>query len=76
MKRTKKTDEMISKMEDVKIYFEEMKNELKEKFDGKSERWQESEKGEEAQDQINEVEEVSDSCDQLLDQMQSIFEAD
>lgn len=62
LKRIRKIQEIIS---GCYSDLEEIQEELQESFDNKSENWQESEKGEEAQEEIDSVEELKDNCDSL-----------
>lgn len=57
MKRTKEAKELISKIEDVHIFLEELVDQKQSSYDDKSEKWQDSEKGEEASQLISDLEE-------------------
>ncbi len=76
MKSNKTVEKLISQIEDAKIYFEELQGTKQESFDNKSEKWQEGEKGEEAQQEIDSLEELVGECESLVDNINNLFEAD
>lgn len=76
MKANKQIEKFISNIEDAKIYFEELQNTKQDSYDNKSEKWQESEKGEEMQSDIDSLEELASECENVIDKINSLFEAD
>lgn len=76
MKANKQTDKFISNIEDAKIYFEELAAKKQESFDSKSERWQESDKASEMQEEISNLEELAGECENIIDTINNLFEAE
>jgi uridine kinase len=67
MKITKTMQERLNQMEHCLNSFEELKSEMQETFDEKSEKWQESERGEIYQSQIDAIEAICDSLQEAID---------
>ena len=76
MKSNKQIAKFISHIEDAKIYFEELQSSKQDTFDNRSEKWQEGDKGNEAQEEINSLEELAGECENLIDSINNLFEAD
>jgi hypothetical protein len=76
MKSNKQIEKFISQIEDAKIYLEELQSSKQDSFDNKSEKWQEGERGEEAQQEINYLEELAGECESLIGSFNNLFEAD
>lgn len=64
---------MISTLEEIKIHCEELAATKQEAYDNKSERWQESEKGEEAVETISSLEEAASDAESLLDKLMDLY---
>ena len=60
-------DAIIAQAEDLALMIEELKCKMEEYYDERSEKWQESEKGEAWQDVINDLETAYDSANDLVD---------
>lgn len=71
---TKKTDSFISQLEDMKEYIGDIINKKQESYDTKSEKWQESEKGEELQAEISNLGELLESIETTIDKFNETFE--
>lgn len=71
--QVKKIKSMVSSMQEMLSDIETIKDQLNETFDGKSDRWKESEKGEKAQEEISnieaiDVESIIDALDEIASQ--------
>lgn len=73
---TKKTNSFISQLEDMKEHIEELLGKKQDSYDSKSEKWQESEKGEEMQSEISNLEELVSSIEDTIEKFNEIFEID
>lgn len=74
LKKTKEADAMISKLEDLIDQLSIQRDDLQEKFDNRSEKWQESDKGEEMQTDISTLDDVISSLESAKDDLQNAFE--
>lgn len=74
IKRTKVINDHISNLEAFKTFIEELYSDKSESFENKSDNWKESEKGEEAQQDINDLEELSSDLDSSLSKAEDLFE--
>lgn len=64
----------LSQLEDIRIFFEELKSDLQSKWDDKSEKYQESEKGEEESENIDKLGEIAESLETSYNELEEIFE--
>lgn len=71
--QTKSISEHISTLEQMQADIEAIRDEMTEKFEAKSEKWQESEAGEAAQEKINEVNAVIDQMDALTSDLSGLI---
>lgn len=76
MKRTKEVKELISNVESVKVFLEDQVDQKQSAYDNKSEKWQESEKGEEASQVISNLEEARDEAESLMDKLIELYPED
>ncbi len=76
LKATKEVNKHLSLLEDVKIFFEEMQAARQSSFENKSEKWQEGEKGEEEQNNLDELENIVSEIETAFDSINNLFEAD
>jgi hypothetical protein len=77
MKRTKEISEKLSQLEDVRIFFEEMANEMQDEFDGKSEKWQNSDKGQEMEQAQYDLENAAQELETIYNKIaDEIFPAE
>lgn len=76
MKATKSTNKAVNQLEDMKIFFENMRDKKQTYYDGKSEKWQEGDKGTEIQQDISDLESIISDCESLVDNINSTFEID
>jgi hypothetical protein len=74
IKRTKENNKLISKLEGLKNDFEDLKNKHQEFYDMKSIKWQESEKGQETQDNINILYAIESQLEDLFNEASDLFE--
>lgn len=74
LKRTAVVTKKMSQLEDLKIEFENQKEKRQETFDNKSDRWKESEKGEEEEQNIADLEEIVDALQDAYDKIENLFE--
>lgn len=72
-KRTKSIEAMIGKVEEIKDYLDTMATDRQEKFDNRSEKWQEGEKGEAEAEFISNIEEARDEAESLVDKLTELF---
>lgn len=61
---------MVATLQQMQSDFETIRDELQEEFDNKSERWQEGEKGEAAQNELSEMESVD--IESLIDALDGL----
>lgn len=73
MKRTKEIDKRLSQLEDIKIWLMEESEKRRAKFDEKSERAQNSDKGQEEESEISVLEDEANTAENLLESLQSLF---
>lgn len=73
-KRTKEVEKHLSNIEAAKIYFEDLHSKKEDKLSSKSERWQESEKGQSELEDINSLEQIRDDSESLYDAISDLFE--
>jgi hypothetical protein len=76
MKRTKQVEKLLSGLDDVKAFLEQLHEEKQEAYDNKSDKWQESEKGEAASDELYNIEEARDEAESLYDKVSELFPED
>lgn len=74
IKRNSAVERVMSKVDDVKIFFEQMKEKRQESFDSKSDKWREGEKGEEEEQNLSDLEEITDAAQELYDKIENLFE--
>lgn len=74
MKRTKKAEEIISKMEDVKLFIEDQKASIDNQIDGKSDRWLDGDRGQEALENQSKLEDLENEATSLFDNLTDLFE--
>lgn len=74
LKRTKEIAEKMSQLDALKNYFEEIKIQREESFENKSEKWQESEKGEEYSSDTDTIAEIVDSIESAFGSCEELFE--
>jgi hypothetical protein len=74
MKATKEDKKYLDMIEAAQIYFKQRAEDLQTNFDEKSERWQESEKGEETATAITSIEDVADTLETAYDTASNTFE--
>ena len=65
-----KLGKIYDKIEAIKIDLEQMAEEAQETFDNRSEKWQESEKGDEWQDKITAMEDAASNLQDAMDYIQ------
>lgn len=68
--QVKKLKAMIGRLQEMQSEFETIKDEVQEAYDAKSEKWQESEKGEKAQDELSEFENID--IESLIDALDGL----
>lgn len=76
MKRTTEISKRLSQLEDIKNFFEDLQNSKQDSYDNKSEKWQESDKGDEALEEISNLEDIVTDLSNAFDNSESLFEMD
>lgn len=70
----KKLNNLIGKLEEIKAAVETIRDDEQESFDSKSDNWRDGEKGEEAQEQLNTLEEIVTGLESAFDGMNAFNE--
>lgn len=65
-------DEAKQKLEDLRDYLTELKDEAEEVFYNRSEKWQESEKADSYQNWIDDIDDKSSEVDSIIDELDSL----
>lgn len=73
-KQKKQLSEHLSTLEQIYADIESIKDELQETFDNKSEKWQDSEKGEEASNQLNTFDECLQSIEESKEKISELID--
>jgi len=73
MKKSKQAEKMMSQLEGIKVWLEELAQVKQDNFDNKSERWQEGDKGQDESDLISEIEDAANDADSLYGKLEDIF---
>lgn len=76
IKRTKEINKHISNIEDAKNFFADLLQERSENFDGKSEKWQEGEAGQDYVEKHSDLEDLNTDLEDALSRLEDIFEMD
>lgn len=76
MKRNNNHDKLIAAIENSRSELEIIKDELQDKYDSKSEKWQEGEAGEKMQSDISELEEALNELESARDRLDNVFESE
>jgi len=76
MKQTSKIVKMLSQLEDMRIEIEQMRDNKQTSFDSKSERFQESDKGEQIQVDIDNLDDLANTLQNAYDHLENTFEAE
>lgn len=76
MKRTKRIAELISKLEDVKLFIEDAKSNADALIEDKSEKWMDSDKGQEAQEAQSKLEDMETQVTELFDNLTDLYTED
>ena len=74
MKKTKQVEKYIAMIEEAKQFFENLAFDRQDTYDNKSEKWQESEKGEDCQTEITDLEDIAESLEETLDRISEAYE--
>jgi hypothetical protein len=74
IKRTKVVAEHLANVREAFDYFTRLKEEREEQYENKSERWQESEKGEEFSNDSSTLEEACNELETAADSLENLFE--
>lgn len=74
LKRTKKIEKIMSDIDNAKVFFEELHEKRQDSFDNKSDKWKEGDAGTEEEENLSELEEVKDACEELYGKIESLFE--
>lgn len=74
MNRTKQVETMMSKLEDIKIFFEGLLSAKQNSFDSKSEKWQDGDKGQEIQGNISDLENIISELESTYDNIDNLFQ--
>jgi hypothetical protein len=69
MERTTQINKIISKMEDIKIFFTELAEKQQQRYDNMSERIQDSDKGNELSHLIGHLDDARDTAESLFDKI-------
>lgn len=67
-----KVEKLRSKLEEIQEEIDNLASEMQDTYDNRSERWQESETGEEYQEKIDALEEASQSVGDAVDTLSEI----
>lgn len=74
LKRNKKVTEYIRVINEAKDYFENLSEKQRDIFDARSDSWKESEKGEEAQEDLDSLDELVDALNDGVDLLDNLYE--
>jgi molybdopterin converting factor small subunit len=69
---TKRRDEIHTALDDLKNKVEDLVSDLQAEWDGRFEKWQESERGEHVQGQIDELANVQDEIDSAMSSLSEV----
>lgn len=73
IERKTEIEAMRERLEEIKNEFEDIQSDEQEVFDGRSEKWQESEKGEAFQNQLDEIGNVMNALDDSYSGVEEAF---
>jgi hypothetical protein len=76
IKRSTAVEKEMSKLDDVRIFFEQMKEKRQESFDNKSDKWKEGEKGEEEESNLSDLDDIVNDLQSVYDSIENLFEED
>lgn len=74
IKKTLTIAALMSKLEVVKTEIEDMYNTRQDRYDQRSEKWQDSDAGQEEIGNVNDLEELAGMLEEAYDKMDEIFE--
>lgn len=74
LKKTKQIDSIMSKLDDVKTFFEELAATRQDSYDNKSEKWQDGDKGQEEQENISALEDIVNNLESATNDIDNLFE--
>lgn len=73
-KKTKEVAKHLGNIESAKEFFSSLKDTEEGKYDDKSDRWKESEKGEQKQQDISDLESAVSDLESGFDSLENLFE--
>lgn len=76
IKQTAKMIAMISKLEDVTIYFTDLRDKLQEKYDSRSSSWQEGDAGQQLSEDVSGLDNIVNSLEQATQEIEDVVEFD
>lgn len=74
MNATAKIEKMRDQLVEWKEYFEDLSTKKQDKYDKASDKWQESEKGDECQQDILDADDIANDFDTVITNIESVFE--
>lgn len=74
IKRTLKVDAYLTQLNEIKNYFEKMQATRENIYENRSENWQESEKGETEQENIDSLEAINEKLSEAFDELEELFD--
>lgn len=74
MKKTQQIKKFVSQLQDMTEAISLMSNNLQETYDNRTEKWQDSEKGEQCMEDIESLNEISSAIELTLDEINTLFE--
>lgn len=74
IKKNKQVEKHMAAIEDARLFFEELAQKKQESYDNKSEKWQEGDKGQEEQENISSLEDITNSLESVHGDIENLFE--
>jgi hypothetical protein len=74
MKATLKIEKINEQLQEWKDYFEDLSTKKQDKYDNASDSWQESDKGDECQDDITNIDAIVESLGTVIDDIETAYE--
>ena len=74
MKSTKEINQQLSNIEDAKVALESFKDDQQNSFDEKSDKWKEGEKGQEAEADLESLQEAIENLEEAIEKLEEIFQ--
>lgn len=74
LKRSASVSKHMQKIDEAKVFIEEMLEKRQGSFDNKSDKWKEGEKAEEEEQNLSDLEEIKDDLEEIYGKFENLFE--